>query len=191
MFCNAVLVAIVLKAGGLSRLSVQNSQDDESINVKVYLVLILWSVAGLSAFKFLGSMWYKIHRIVSNSMRDWHELLLTCFIVREIAMVIVMFSNKGFLLRILLQRVINTFLFSDLLALLLPIEMNLLRYQYLSGSFCFVICGKYRIFPVSSRERDNNHVQYSLTLFRHGQSIHEMSWTLSVYNRALLVRVAA
>lgn len=68
MFCNAALVAVVLKAGGLNRLSVKpvgGGGPDESRTVKYYLLIILWSVAGLSAFKFVGAMWYKIHRIVS------------------------------------------------------------------------------------------------------------------------------
>ncbi|KAF8857623.1 chitin synthase 1 [Acephala macrosclerotiorum] len=66
MFSNAALVAIVLNAGGLQRLKVQSTTtvgDEESNTVKVYLFIVLWSVAGLSAFKFVGAMWYKIHRM--------------------------------------------------------------------------------------------------------------------------------
>lgn len=69
MFCNAALVAVVLKAGGLNRLSVQplpSDQGDPSATVKIYLTVVLWSVAGLSAFKFVGAMWYLIIRMVSN-----------------------------------------------------------------------------------------------------------------------------
>lgn len=66
MFCNAALVAIVLKAGGLNRLSLTTVNEAESTTVKYYLMVVLWSVAGLSAFKFVGAMWYKIHRIVSS-----------------------------------------------------------------------------------------------------------------------------
>lgn len=68
MFCNAALVAIVLNAGGLARLEVNpttGGTEDESAKVKTYLLIVLWSVAGLSAFKFVGAMWYKVHRIVS------------------------------------------------------------------------------------------------------------------------------
>ncbi|KAH6682756.1 chitin synthase 2 [Halenospora varia] len=66
MFCNAALVAVVLKSGGLNRLSVKPvaiGKDDQSRTVKVYLLIVLWSVAGLSFFKFVGAMWYKIKRI--------------------------------------------------------------------------------------------------------------------------------
>ena len=69
MFCNAALVAVVLKAGGLNRLSVQqqpSDQGDPSATVKVYLLVVLWSVACLSAFKFVGAMWYLIIGFVSN-----------------------------------------------------------------------------------------------------------------------------
>jgi chitin synthase len=80
MFCNAALVAIVLRAGGLSRLSVQTQPSgggDPSVNVNIYLQVILWSVAGLSAFKFVGAMWYRIIRFVSNEIQYWYGLLLT------------------------------------------------------------------------------------------------------------------
>ncbi|KAF4627328.1 hypothetical protein G7Y89_g10830 [Cudoniella acicularis] len=65
MFCNAALVAVVLKAGGLQRLNLQSNTgaEDESATVKFYLLIILWSVAGLSFFKFVGAMWYKTKRI--------------------------------------------------------------------------------------------------------------------------------
>jgi chitin synthase len=69
MFCNAALVAIVLKAGGLNRLSVQqqpSNQGDPSATVQVYLQVVLWSVACLSGFKFVGAMWYLIIGFVSN-----------------------------------------------------------------------------------------------------------------------------
>lgn len=71
MFCNAALVAIILNSGGLERLSVKKQTVQEegaaSSIVKTYLLVVLWSVAGLSAFKFVGAMWYLIGRIVSLS----------------------------------------------------------------------------------------------------------------------------
>ena len=65
MFCNAALVAIVLNTGGLNRLSVHKDSGEDDRTVKIYLFVVLWSVAGLSAFKFVGAMWYRIFRIVS------------------------------------------------------------------------------------------------------------------------------
>ncbi|CAG8977827.1 hypothetical protein HYALB_00008993 [Hymenoscyphus albidus] len=63
MFCNAALVAVVLGTGGLSRLRVSKGDNFAASVEKTYLFVILWSVAGLSAFKFVGAMWYRIHRI--------------------------------------------------------------------------------------------------------------------------------
>jgi chitin synthase len=96
MFCNAALVAIVLNAGGLARLEVSptaGGTEDESAKVKTYLLIVLWSVAGLSAFKFVGAMWYKIHRIVSTHLNDFKEYLLIFRVVQEINNVSVKICN--------------------------------------------------------------------------------------------------
>jgi len=80
MFCNAALVAIVLKAGGLNRLSVQpqpSNEGDPSATVKIYLQVVLWSVACLSGFKFVGAMWYLIIKFVSNRTHYLYGLMLT------------------------------------------------------------------------------------------------------------------
>ena len=53
MFCNAVLIAIVLKSGGLSRLSVRKDEDEEKRKTQVvgiYLKVVLWSVVCYSLF---------------------------------------------------------------------------------------------------------------------------------------------
>lgn len=75
MFCNAALVASILKSGGIERLSVTKviQDGDASPVVKGYLTVVLWSVAGLSLFKFVGAMWYLIKRIVSAAL----ELFMT------------------------------------------------------------------------------------------------------------------
>ena len=68
MFCNAALVAVVLNAGGLNRLAVKQQVVEEgtpTASVIVYLKIVLWSVAWLSGFKFIGAMVYRIKRIVS------------------------------------------------------------------------------------------------------------------------------
>lgn len=67
MFCNAALVALILNSGGIERLTSKKTDDvgATSYVVKVYLLVVLWSVAGLSGFKFVGAMWYLIFRIVS------------------------------------------------------------------------------------------------------------------------------
>jgi chitin synthase len=68
MFCNAALVAVVLNAGGLNRLAVKKQVVEEgapTASVIIYLKIVLWSVAWLSGFKFIGAMVYRIKRIVS------------------------------------------------------------------------------------------------------------------------------
>ncbi|KAI1002340.1 Chitin synthase C [Podosphaera aphanis] len=67
--CNFGLVAVVLSTAGLSRISSAHgttTKPDNSIvdrRSAIYLAIVLWSVAGLSAFKFLGAMWFLIVRM--------------------------------------------------------------------------------------------------------------------------------
>jgi chitin synthase len=58
LVCNFALVAVVLSTAGLERVS-----TDETKKSTIYLAVVLWSVAGLSAFKFLGAMWFLIVRM--------------------------------------------------------------------------------------------------------------------------------
>lgn len=70
ILCNAALVAIVLKSGGVQRLSDQEQIQNGAASsvVKVYLAVVLWSVVTLSSFKFVGAMWYLIKRLVSIAL---------------------------------------------------------------------------------------------------------------------------
>jgi len=65
LMCNFTLVAFVLSTGGLNRISADatDNSTDDSTKVTVYLAVVLWSVAGLSAFKFTGAMWFLIVRM--------------------------------------------------------------------------------------------------------------------------------
>jgi chitin synthase len=70
MFCNLGLTALVLQSGGLE---VTVSDPDEAAKKKndaatIYLAVVLWSVAGLSAFRFIGAMWFLVVRMVSHSL---------------------------------------------------------------------------------------------------------------------------
>jgi chitin synthase len=75
VFCNFALGAVVLSAAGLEtfddtssssttkRSSTQDStQSERSL---IYMRVVLWSVAALSLFKFIGAMWYLVVRMVS------------------------------------------------------------------------------------------------------------------------------
>lgn len=71
MFCNLALAAVVLNTGGLDRIQVSSSDssdDDDSSSTAtqrstIYMAVVLWSVAALSAFRFIGAMWFLVIRI--------------------------------------------------------------------------------------------------------------------------------
>ncbi|KAF2682932.1 glycosyltransferase family 2 protein [Lentithecium fluviatile CBS 122367] len=65
MFCNLALTAAVLQSGGLEVTvsTPEEEQAKEDQAAKIYLAVILWSVAGLSAFRFVGAMWYLVIRM--------------------------------------------------------------------------------------------------------------------------------
>jgi len=67
MFSNFALAATILNSAGLDRASgdAEKSAQERS---KIYLAIVLWSVAGLSAFRFLGATWFLILRMVSTSL---------------------------------------------------------------------------------------------------------------------------
>jgi chitin synthase len=69
MFCNLALAAIVLNVGGLDRIRIRNSTKDGTQSETKdpygsYLGYLLWSVAALSAFRFVGAISYLVIRIV-------------------------------------------------------------------------------------------------------------------------------
>ncbi|CAC9886662.1 unnamed protein product [Aureobasidium pullulans] len=54
MFCNLALAAVVLNTGGLDRVS----------RSTIYMSVVLWSVAVLSAFRFIGACWFLVVRLI-------------------------------------------------------------------------------------------------------------------------------
>jgi chitin synthase len=62
IFCNFALGAVVLSAAGLERISVEKDSGDQRSTI--YMAVVLWSVAGLSLFRFIGAMWFLIVRMV-------------------------------------------------------------------------------------------------------------------------------
>lgn len=71
VFCNFALGAVVLSAAGLQTFdhgSINSSTGmDPTQNARalIYMEVVLWSVAGLSLFKFAGAMWFLVVRMVS------------------------------------------------------------------------------------------------------------------------------
>lgn len=70
MFCNLALCAVVLETGGL-QVVVNPSQEEQSKDsrARIYLSVVLWTVAGLSLFRFIGALWFLIVRLVSPFLR--------------------------------------------------------------------------------------------------------------------------
>ncbi|KAK5065448.1 hypothetical protein LTR16_010138, partial [Cryomyces antarcticus] len=60
MFCNLALSAVVLNAGGVEVVTPDNGTTQRST---IYMSVVLWSVAGLSAFRFVGAVWFLIVRM--------------------------------------------------------------------------------------------------------------------------------
>lgn len=66
MFCNLALAAVVLVTGGVQRLGT-DQEGEETRRSTIYMSVVLWSVAGLSAFRFVGACWFLVVRMVSSS----------------------------------------------------------------------------------------------------------------------------
>jgi chitin synthase len=66
MFMNLALCAVVLQTGGLQvTVDPAKQADEQNQKARIYLSVVLWSVAGLSLFRFIGAMWFLIVRMVS------------------------------------------------------------------------------------------------------------------------------
>ena len=65
MITNFGLCALVLSTAGLEKVtpSAGTDQQTESQRATIYLSVVLWSVAVLSGFKFLGAMWFLVVRM--------------------------------------------------------------------------------------------------------------------------------
>ena len=66
MIMNFALCAVVLSTAGLDRLSPDDGKTDEQNEhhrATIYMSVVLWSVAVLSGFKFLGAVWFLIVRM--------------------------------------------------------------------------------------------------------------------------------
>jgi chitin synthase len=84
VFCNFALGAVVLSAAGLETFDDTTSSSDsedttQSERSLVYMKVVLWSVAALSGFKFIGAMWYLVVRMVSSFTQPNLFRLLTFF----------------------------------------------------------------------------------------------------------------
>jgi chitin synthase len=63
MIMNFALVAAVLSTAGLEKITPTNEGEDEDKRANIYMSVVLWSVAALSAFKFIGALWFLVVRM--------------------------------------------------------------------------------------------------------------------------------
>lgn len=65
MITNFALAALVLSSAGLEKITPGKAsiEDDKKARSNIYMAIVLWSVAVLSSFKFLGAMWFLILRL--------------------------------------------------------------------------------------------------------------------------------
>lgn len=80
MFCNFALGAVVLSTAGLERVAVKSDATQRST---IYMAVVLWSVAGLSLFRFCGAVWFLIVRLVS---RAFFSLLSMCPVLQKLSL---------------------------------------------------------------------------------------------------------
>lgn len=64
MIMNFALAAVVLSTAGLERVEVGKEKEDTQRST-IYMAVVLWSVAALSAFRFCGAVWFLVVRLVS------------------------------------------------------------------------------------------------------------------------------
>jgi chitin synthase len=83
IFCNFALGAVVLNAAGLSRINLNDTEDKKAT---IYMAVVLWSVAGLSLFRFIGAMWFLIVRLVSpnRSYLQGVRMVFRCSSIRAV-----------------------------------------------------------------------------------------------------------
>lgn len=68
MITNFALIAVVLSAAGLEKIGTKKSTSSdlttsETTKTTIYMAVVLYSVAALSGFKFLGAMWFLVVRM--------------------------------------------------------------------------------------------------------------------------------
>ena len=64
MFSNLALSAVVLSTAGTSGVSVGSTNTDSTFRATTYMAVVLYSVVGLSLFRFVGAVWFLVVRMV-------------------------------------------------------------------------------------------------------------------------------
>lgn len=65
MIMNFALCAVVLSTAGLEKITPQTgtSEQTQDARATIYMSVVLWSVAALSGFKFIGACWFLVVRM--------------------------------------------------------------------------------------------------------------------------------
>lgn len=63
MITNFALCAAVLSTAGVEHLTPDASEAQQDLRAALYMKIVLWSVAVLSAFKFIGAIWFLVVRM--------------------------------------------------------------------------------------------------------------------------------
>lgn len=66
MFSNFVIIALVLETGGFNQFDETNLQTEKSTRAGIYLTVILWTVAFMALFRFVGCVVYLLQRLVKK-----------------------------------------------------------------------------------------------------------------------------
>jgi chitin synthase len=67
MFSNFAIIALVLETGGVNQLDGNtNNSNNSSARSRVFLTVILWLVAFMALFRFIGCVFYLIQRMFLN-----------------------------------------------------------------------------------------------------------------------------
>ncbi|MCJ1324715.1 Chitin synthase, class 1 [Thelotrema lepadinum] len=80
IFSNLVLAAAILSTD-IDDLDVSNKNQTEEQRAIIYMQVILFSVAGLSAFRFIGAMWFLILRLLKSTGKTMAHPLLPLLIL--------------------------------------------------------------------------------------------------------------
>lgn len=67
LISNLFLISTILSTG-LDQLDPSNPNENENFRATVYMAVVLYSVAALSAFRFVGAMWFLIVRLVCPTL---------------------------------------------------------------------------------------------------------------------------
>ena len=73
MVTNFIIIAIVLATGGLNQfVSITNLANEKSSRAAVFLTVILWTVAFMALFRFIGCVYYLLSRMGRSIKRSEH-----------------------------------------------------------------------------------------------------------------------